>query len=295
MRSLAKKKLVFEKTPRVIVILGQTATGKSSLAVKIAKKIKGEIISADSRQIYTGLDIGTGKISQKEMKGVPHHLLDVANPKKKFSVAEYKFLAEAKIEEIISRGKTPIICGGTGFYIDAIVKGVVFPEVPPNNTLRRQLTKKSATALFLVLKKLDPDRAENIDPKNKVRIIRAIEIAKALGKVPEITEIKPKYKFIKIGLYLPPDKLKKKVEKRVKKMFDDGLLKEIKKLKKLGVSGKRLKELGFEYYDPTYEKVVSETLHYTKRQMTWFKRDKEIKWFDASKKNDLKKTIYTVI
>lgn len=291
MPSLDKKKLVFDKTPRVIVILGQTATGKSSLAVKVAKKINGEIISADSRQIYTGLDIGTGKITKKEMLGIPHHLLDVANPKKKFSVAEYQNLSISAMAEIISRGKTPIICGGTGFYIDAITKGVVFPEVPPNNKLRTELNKKPLEAVFKILAKLDPARAQNIDKKNKVRIVRAIEIAKALGKVPEITEIKPKYNFLKIGLYLPTDKLKKKVEKRVKKMFDDGLLKEIKKLKKLGISEKRLKELGFEYDNPTYEKVVSETLHYAKRQMTWFKRDKEIEWLDSSEKIDFKKLI----
>lgn len=273
---------MFQKSPKVIIVLGQTATGKSALAVKIAKKINGEIISADSRQVYKGLDIGTGKISKKDMQGIPHHLLDVANPKKKFTVVEYQKLAISAIADIINRQKIPIICGGTGFYIDAITKGVIFPEVPPNKELRKKLTSKSAVALFLVLKKLDPRRAETIDPKNKVRLIRAIEIAKALGKVPPITEALPPYKFIKIGLYLPPKKLKKKVERRVKKMFRDDLLDEIKKLKKAGVSNKRLNELGFEYYKPTPEKVVRETLQYAKRQMQWFKRDKEIKWFDVS-------------
>ncbi len=275
----------FDK-PKVIVILGQTATGKSALAVKIARKINGEIISADSRQVYKRLDIGTGKITKKEMKGVPHHLLDVANPKNKFTVAEFQKLAISAIADIASRGKVPIICGGTGFYIDAVTKGVVFPEVLPNNALRKKLALVSVDILMLKLKKLDPKRAENIDPKNKVRIIRAIEIAKALGKVPQITEALPPYKFIKIGLYLPPDKLKKKVEKRVKKMFADGLLNEIKKLKRAGISNKRLQEFGFEYNNPTYEKVVKGTLQYAKRQMAWFKRDPEIKWFDASKKID---------
>ncbi len=269
---------------KVIVILGQTATGKSALAIKLAKKINGEIISADSRQVYKGLDIGTGKVTKKEMKGIPHHLIDVANPKRKFTVAEYKELAENKIEEIISKGKTPIICGGTGFYIDAITKGVIFPEVPPNQKLRKILNKKSTFQLFKILEKLDKRRAKNIDPQNKVRLIRAIEIAKVLGRVPKITAVSPLYKFIKIGLYLPSDKLKNKVEKRVKKMFQDGLLKEIKKLKQTRLSKNRLSELGFEYNDPTYEKVVSGTLQYAKRQMQWFKRDKKIQWFDASKK-----------
>ncbi|MCC7160784.1 tRNA (adenosine(37)-N6)-dimethylallyltransferase MiaA [Candidatus Nomurabacteria bacterium] len=275
---------------KVIVILGQTATGKSDLAVRIAKKINGEIISADSRQVYKNLDIGTGKITKKEMGGVPHHLLDVASPKHKFTVSEYKKLAEEKIKEIISHEKTPIICGGTGLYIDAITNGVIFPEVPPNNKLRKILEKKSEIELFKMLQKLDSERSRTIDKNNKVRLIRAIEIAKALGKVPKITQAKSTYKFIKIGLFLPKDLLKKKVELRVKKMFDKknkgGLLNEIKKLKKTGISNKRLKEFGFEYFEPTYEKVVVETLKYAKRQMTWFKRDKEIKWFDASKISD---------
>ena len=277
--------------PKIIVILGQTATGKSALAVKIAlrlrsgpsaKRINAEIISADSRQVYKGLDIGTGKITKKEMRRVPHHLLDVANPKKQFSVAKYKKLAEEKIKEIIKKGKTPIIVGGTGFYIDAITKGVIFPEVPPNYALRKKLAIVSDRLLLLMLKKLDPARAKNIDPKNKVRLIRAIEIAKSLGKVPRLATKPQSYQFIKIGLYLPYSKLKQKVEKRVKQMFKNGLLDEIKKLKKSGVSNKRLRELGFEYNHPTEESVILGTLQYTKRQMTWFKRDKEINWFDVS-------------
>ena len=268
--------------PEVIVILGQTATGKSALAVRLAKKFGGEIISADSRQVYKGLDIGTGKITKKEMMGIPHHLLDVADPKKQFSVALYKKLAEKKIVEILSKGKVPIICGGTGFYIDAVVKGLTLPAVLPNKKLRQILNKKKTETLFKILNKLDSNRAKALDPKNKVRLIRAIEIVKALGQVPQIKEIKPNYKFIKIGLYLPKDKLRKKITSRVEKMFKAGLLNEIKKLNKAGVSEKRLQELGFEYFHPTRETVVLKTLQYAKRQMTWFKRDKDIKWYDSS-------------
>ena len=220
------------------------------------------------------------------MQGIPHYLLDVVSPKHKFSVAEYQKLAEEKIKEILAKDKTPIICGGTGFYVDAITKGTIFPKVPPSVKLRKKLEKKSTAELLKILKKIDKKRAETIDPKNKVRLVRAIEITKALGKIPKITEKTPVYKFIKIGLYLPSDKLKKQIEKRVKKMFHPpaggGLLKEIKKLKNSGISEKRLKEFGFEYYNPTPEKVISETLKYAKRQMTWFKRDKEIKWFSAT-------------
>lgn len=268
--------------PKVIVILGQTAAGKSSLAVQIGKMIGGEIISADSRQVYKGLDIGSDKITREKMKGVPHHLLDIANPKNKFTVTEFQKKAFSSLEEITKQGKIPIVCGGTGFYIDSITKGMVFPEVPPNTKLRKTLEKKSVIALFVILKKLDSKRAKTIDKNNKVRLIRAIEIAKALGKVPKITEETPPYKFIKIGLYLPPDELKKKIEKRVRKMFKTGLLREIKKLKKMGITEKRLREFGFEYYHPTPEKVTAETIKYARRQMTWFKRDPEIKWFNAS-------------
>lgn len=272
---------------KVFVILGQTATGKSALAIKIAKKINGEIVSADSLQLYSGLDIGTGKISKKEMRGIPHHMLDIASPKEKFTVADYKTIAEIELKKIIERGKMPIICGGTGFYIDAITKGIVFPEVPPNFKLRKKLEKKGAESLFLILKKLDSARAKNIDPNNKVRLIRAIEIAKSLGKVPKIKKEKPKYKFVKIGLYLPHLILKNKIEERVKKMFKDGLLKEIAKLKKSGVTNKRLKEFGFEYHEPTEESVVNGTMKYAKRQMTWFKRDKEIKWFKPTEQRTI--------
>ena len=292
--------------PKVIVILGTTATGKSDLAVKIAlrlssgqaKKFGGEIISADSRQVYIGLDIGTGKMTKKDIRGIPHHLLDVANPKRKFTVSQYKKFAEEKIEEIIARGNVPIICGGTGFYIDAITQGVIFPEVPPNKNLRKILEKKSTIELFQILKKFDKSRAKNIKDKNeqnnKVRLIRAIEIAKALGKVPKIIKDSPPYKFIKIGLYLPAPILEMKIEKRVKKMFQLGLLKEIEMLKNKGISQKRLAEFGFEYNNPTVESVVSESLKYAKRQITWFKRDSEIAWYNASDKN-LEKNNFAIL
>lgn len=264
---------------KVLVILGQTATGKSDLAVRIARKLGGEVISADSRQVYKGLDIGTGKITQKEMRGVPHHLLGVASPKKRFTVAQYQSKAFRTMAEIIKRGKVPIICGGTGFYIDAVTKGIVLPAVPPNFRLRKMLSKKSAHELLVRLKKIDPSRAEYIDPNNSVRLIRAIEIAKALGRVPSLATKPLSYRFIRIGLHLPPVILRKRVEKRVKSMFKRGLLKEIKKLKKSGVLNKRLQELGFEYWQPTREKVIRATIKYAKRQMTWFRRDKTIKWF----------------
>ena len=302
----SEKKLEKELKERrkVVVVLGPTSSGKSELAVNLALSFNGEVVSADSRQVYRYLNIGTGKITKEEMGGIPHHLLDVVNPKNKFTVAEYQKKAISAIADIVSRGKIPIICGGTGFYIDSITKGIIFPKVPPNLKLRKSLYSKSAIALFEYLKKIDPRRAKSIDSKNKVRLIRAIEIMKALGKVPELkydtfsamAESVSSYKFIKIGLYLPPDKLKKKIEKRLLARMKTGMLREAKKLHRGGLPWKRMEELGLEYrYIALYwqnkitkkemlEKLNSEIYQYAKRQMTWFKRDKEIKWFDASKK-----------
>ncbi|MCX6757557.1 MAG: tRNA (adenosine(37)-N6)-dimethylallyltransferase MiaA [Candidatus Nomurabacteria bacterium] len=290
---------------KVIVILGQTATGKSNFAVKIAKQINGEIISADSRQIYKGLEIGSGKVTEREMKGIPHHILDFVNPKKKFTVAQYKTLADKKIKEILFKGKTPIVCGGTGFYIDAVVNNIVLPEVKPNLKLRKELEKKSAVELFKILKKLDSTRAKNIDAKNKVRLIRAIEIAQTIGKVPKIKKSPALYNFTKIGLYAPNDFLENKITKRIKKMFDKknngGLVNEVKKLKKSGLSDKRITELGFEYFYPLLfinkkitehemiERTILGNIQYAKRQMTWFKRDPEIQWINVSEPFSIEK------
>ncbi len=259
---------------KVLVIVGPTASGKSDLAVKIAKKFKGEVISADSRQVYKGLDIGTGKIVMREMQGVPHHMLSVANPKKRFSVSEYQKLAMQVLKKI----ERPVVVGGTGLYIDALA-GIQFPEVPPNKKLRAKLEKKSVLELFKILKKKDPRRAKSIDAKNKVRLVRALEIIEKLGKVPDLKTSNSK-NFIYIGL--KPKNLDERIEKRVKQMFKNGLLKEILKLKKAGVSNKRLKELGFEYSNPTEESVTTASKQYAKRQMTWFKRNKKITWYPSA-------------
>jgi len=283
---------------KIVVILGQTATGKSDLAVKLAKKFKGEVVSADSRQVYKGLNIGTGKIARREMQGVPHHLLDVADPKKQFSIAEYKKLAEKTIANIISRGKLPIICGGTGFYIQAIVNGIVLPEVAPNIKLRKQLENKSTKQLYAILKKIDLRRAKNIDKNNPRRLVRAIEIAKALGSIPNL-EVKPlSWDILQIGLKLSDAELRKKIHNRLLSRIKSGMINEAKRLNKNGLSWKRMEELGLEYkYLAQYlqgkiskiemlSQLETAIWQYTKRQNTWFKRNKRIKWFSPS---DIKK------
>jgi tRNA dimethylallyltransferase len=270
--------------PRVLVIVGPTASGKSDLAVKLAKKLNGEVISADSRQVYKGLDAGTGKISKKEMQGVPHYLLDVASPKKQFTVSEYKKLALKKMEEILKRKKLPIIVGGTGFYIDALRMNL--PEVPPNQKLRKELEKKSVEELVEILGK-----HEIKDKKNKVRLIRAIEIVEALGHIPELEMDNSKYNFEFIGLN--PNDLQKRIEKRLKNRLTK-IVTEVKKLRKNGVTWKRFYELGLEYrYVGAYvqgkmdieemsKELFKEIIRYSKRQMTWFNRNKNIKWFESA-------------
>ncbi len=277
--------------PEILVIIGPTASGKSALAVRLAKKLNGEIISADSRQVYKYLNIGTGKVTKRQMRGVPHHLLSVANPKRQFSVANYQKLAIAKIRDILKRGKLPIVVGGTGFYIQAIVDGIVLPEVKPDLKLRKNLRNKTPKQLFKMLQKADPKRAKTIDKNNPRRLVRAIEIAKSLGRVPHLGVQHLSYDTIQIGIKLPSDKLKRRIKTRLLKRLKQGLITEVKNLhEKRGLSWNRLNELGLEYrYVAQYlrgkltkkemlEKLNIEIWHYARRQMTWFKRDKRIIW-----------------
>lgn len=295
------------KNQKLIVILGQTATGKSALAVKLARKFGGEIVSADSRQVYRGLALGTGKITKHEMRGVPHHMLDVADPKKQFDVFQYKKITDKIIADIASRGKTAIICGGTGLYIDAVVNGITIPEVPPNIKLRKRLENKKVKQLFDILKKLDPHRAASIDAKNSRRLIRAIEIATALGAVPAY-KLKPtSYKLLKIGIKLPEANLKQNIKKRLIKRLKMGMVAEAVGLHKQGLSWKRMELLGLEYkYMALYlQKKISKaemlagiekaSSKYAKRQMTWFKRDKNIKWFEPKNVEIIKKEVASFI
>ncbi|MCX6753601.1 MAG: tRNA (adenosine(37)-N6)-dimethylallyltransferase MiaA [Candidatus Nomurabacteria bacterium] len=283
---------------KIIVVLGQTATGKSDFAVDVARQINGEIISADSRQVYKGMNLGTGKITKKEMLGVPHYLLDVINPSKVFTVNDFQKKALKEIDTIYKRGKVPIICGGTGFYIDAIVNGTMFPDVPPNKKLRTELYLLDAIALSRYLEKLDPERLKTIDKNNKVRLVRAIEIAKALGKVPKVIANKNNFELLKIGLTLPPEILKERIYTRLLSRIKKGMAKEIENLHKGGITWKRLHSFGLEYrYVSMYlqgkftksemiEKLNTEIWHFAKRQNTWFKRDTNTIWINPLKKSD---------
>jgi len=286
---------------KLIVILGQTASGKTDLSIKLAKKFNGEIVSADSRQVYRGLNIGSGKITKKEMTGIPHHLLDVANPKNRFSVSQYQKMATRAIEKIQQKNKIPFLVGGTGFYIQSVVDGILIPEVKANWNLRKKLEKKSTSELFLMLKKLDSVRAQNIDAQNPVRLIRAIEIITQTKRPIPTLKNNSQFEALQLGIKKSPIELKKLIHKRLQKRIK-GIITEVKKLHlptgrqaKAGLSFKRLEELGLEYrfvaqyvqqkitYQEMIEKLQQEIQHFAKRQMTWFKRDPKIHWVKNQK------------
>lgn len=284
--------------PHLLVILGPTASGKSALAVTLAQHLNGEVISADSRQVYRGLDIGTGKVTQKEMGGIFHHLLDVIDPTNTFSVADFKRCVEQTITEIIHTKKLPILAGGTGFYVQAIVDNLMLPEVPPRPRRREELKKKSAEELYSLLVSLDPIRAESIEQANSRRLIRAIEIAETLGYVPEIDTTPPQnytkslYDVIQIGLDVPYSELEGRIRDRVEKRLEQGWKKEVEQLVLAGVPQERFKEFGLGYMiiqekpncsqEELTETITTAELQYAKRQLRWFKRDTRIHWFAPS-------------
>ncbi len=288
---------------KLIVILGPTASGKSDLAIKLAEEFNGEVISADSRQVYKGMDIGTGKTTKKEMRGIPHYLLDVASPKKRFSVVQYRKLALKAINKISKKNKIPILCGGTGFYIQAIVDGIIIPEVKPDWKLRKELEKKKTEELFNKLKRLDPERAKTIDKNNRRRLIRAIEIVIKTGNpVPRLRQGYggQAYPVLILGVKKEKGELKKLIEKRFFKWLEQGFLKEVLRLKNPpaggGLSWQKIEEFGIHYRAAarylqnkiTSKEMVANSIielqNYAKRQMTWFKRDKRIIWVKSQKR-----------
>src|SRR6185437_9363035 len=284
---------------KVIAIVGPTSSGKTALSVWLAKRIKGvacagaEIISADSRQVYKGLNLGTGKVTKKEMSGIPHHLLDVASPKKIFSASDFKKLGEKALIKIAKNKKMPIVVGGTGLYADVLLGRMVLPEVPPNAKLRAKLEKKPKKQLFALLLKKDPERAANIELGNKRRLVRALEIAEAIGKSPAKTGAmngQEQYDVLWLGLNPGPEALKKKIEKRLRERVKAGMINEAKRLHKAGLSYARMKELGLEYRymarilqsrnadGALLQELEHEINRYAKRQMRWFKRNPNIVW-----------------
>ena len=292
-----------EAMQKVIAIVGPTASGKSDLAVQLAQRLNGEIISADSRQVYKGMDIGSGKITKKEMRSIPHHLLDVASPRRKFTVYQYKTLALKAIKQIHAKGKLPILVGGTPFYIYSIVDNYIFPEVKPNLKLRSQLEKLSIEELLFRLQKLDPERASSIEQKNKRRLIRALEIVITTDQpVPQLHKANPLFDVLILGIRKSPEELKKRIRKRLLKRLEEGMIEEVEKLHRGGLSWKRLEEFGLEYrfiaqylqqkisYKEMVQILEKAINDFARRQMVWFKKDSRVHWLtDISGAKDLMK------
>ncbi len=284
------------RKPRIIAIVGPTASGKSELAVAVAKKVGGEIVSTDSRQVYRGMDIGSGKVdgTQKKnayvYKSIRHYGIDIASPQVQYSVARFQKYAKKIITDIISRGKVPIICGGTGQWVDAVLFDQALPTVKPDLALRKKLSGMSAAELFTKLKKLDARRAQTIDAKNPRRLIRALEIVITTGKPVPPTIITSPYDVIWLGITHDQETLAKRIDKRLDERLKAGMIDEIKKLHTDGLSWKRLEAFGLEYKfgalllqkklspEAMREQLAIAIKQYAKRQMTWFKRNAEIHW-----------------
>jgi len=277
--------------PKIIAVVGPTASGKTSLGIFLAQKLGGEVISADSRQVYQGLDLGTGKATEKEMAGIPHHLLDVVSPKKQFAVSDFVRLATRAHSSILQKARITILVGGTGLYVDTFLGRMTYAEVPPNPALRAKLDKKTAQELFAELQTLDPRRAANIEKENPRRLIRAIEIAKAIGASPAGgPSTEQKYDVLWLGLAPTQEKLHTNIHTRLLERIQQGMVAEAKRLHTSGLSYKRMDELGLEYRflarllqgKLSKEEFVVELeraiQHYAKRQIRWLKRNKDIRW-----------------
>jgi tRNA dimethylallyltransferase len=270
---------------KALVIIGPTASGKSDLAIKLALEQNGEIISVDSRQVYSVMDIGTGKVTKEEQRLVPHHLLDVVEPGADYNVANFLQDAARLEQEIRARGKLPIFCGGTLFWMESYLHESLFPAVPPNSALRTALGGRTSKSLFTELQIKDPRRAKNIDPKNKVRLIRALEIIEELGQVPlpaAATDWHNEYELI---IVLPErEVLRANIKNRLEKRLAEGMIEEVQELLNQGVTHAWLERIGLEYkYVSLYlrgeltknvmeEKLFFAIWHYAKRQITFLKR-----------------------
>lgn len=283
--------------PKVVVIVGPTASGKTAVSIELAKKINGEIISADSMQIYKYMDIGTAKPTLDEMQGIKHYMLDVVMPDETFNVAKYKSMAESAIEEILKKGKVPIIVGGTGLYVNTLVDGIEFADVPCDEEYRNELIEKGyregAMSIYKELEKVDSESAKKIDPNNIRRVARALEIYKVTGKTKTQLDIESrkevKYDYRLFGMEWDRETLYNRIDLRVDKMIEAGLIDEVRNVtEKFKISNTAVQGLGYKEvieflngnisYEEMIEKLKLETRHYAKRQLTWFRRDKRIKW-----------------
>ena len=279
-----------QNKPKIIAIVGTTASGKSDLGIFLAQKFNGEVVSCDSRQVYKGLDLGSGKVTKEEQQQAVHHMLDVVYPGQKYSVADFQNYAYKCIDDILSRGRLPILVGGTGLYVRAITDGYNFVNIKPNEQLRKELENLSREELIKKAIFLGEDKTE-AQKLSPAHLIRRIEKLSANGKK---TENNPKYNVLKIGLTYPKDVLAQRIKQRIDNRLPLGMIEEVKGLLESGISQEFLDGLGLEYryisryltgkisYNEFYESLQKDTKAFAKRQMTWFKKDNPI-WLDTSK------------
>ncbi len=288
--------------PKVIVIVGPTASGKTALSIEVAKKINGEIVSCDSMQIYKDMNIGSAKPTIEEMQGIKHYMLDIVSPDERFSVAEYKKQAEKAIEEILKKGKTPIVVGGTGLYADSLIYGIEYKEIEFDEEYRQKLENKASTDegltnLYEEAKKIDPEAIKKISANDKKRILRILEIYHSTGKnkteqEKESRKNEVKYDYKIFAINMERDILYDRINKRVDLMIENGLIDEVKTLlKKYKEFPTAMQGLGYkevvEYLNgdlsqnEMIEKIKQETRRYAKRQLTWFRKNKQTMWIDG--------------
>jgi tRNA dimethylallyltransferase len=284
---------------KLLFIVGPTASGKTAFAIEAAKLLNSEVISADSMQIYRKLNVGTAKATVREMQGVVHRMLDIVEPSKEFSVAEYRAQVESHIGRLVAENKTPVICGGTGLYVNSIIYPLNFSNAVKDDALRAELmcelTAKGAAYMHEKLKKLDAASAEKIHENDVKRVIRALEINLKSGKRVETEIQKPEIDYLMIGFNPSPRAvLYDRINARVDKMFDDGLIAEVTGLLQDGTVNFRsqsFQAIGYKEFEPYFsgradlnsvkEAIKKDTRNYAKRQLTWFRRYENIKWFDA--------------
>lgn len=285
----------------LVIITGPTASGKTALSIELAKQIGGEIISADSMQVYRHMDIGSAKVTKEEMEGVPHHLIDVLDPSEEFNVVRFQEMARKAMEGIYERGKIPIIAGGTGFYIQALLYDIDFTETDENNSIREELEQKArtegASVLHAMLKEIDPESAEAIHENNVKRVIRAIEFYRQTGKKisdhnRQEREKSSPYQFLYYVIDLPRELLYSRIEQRVDQMIEQGLVEEVKALQAMGCTRDMVSMQGLGYkeildylngqltLDEAVYVLKRDTRHFAKRQLTWFRRERDVRWLE---------------
>ena len=300
--------------PKVVVIVGPTASGKTALSIELAKRINGEIISSDSMQIYKDMDIGTAKVTKEEAQGIKHYLIDIIFPEERYTVSDFKKDAEAAIKEILEKGKVPIVVGGTGLYVDSLIYGIEYQEMNFDESYREELMKIAETEEGLIklwdeANLIDPQAMLKISKNDKKRIIRVLEIYKATGKTKTEQEILSRQKGVKYDykvfcVNMDREKLYERINKRVDIMIDAGLENEVRNLlEKYSIFPTAMQGLGFkevgEYFDgkitrdEMIEKIKQESRRYAKRQLTWFRKNKETIWIDSMQ--DMKNKIDIIL